>query len=58
MHFIAMLFRIRYTRVINLAEVVGRCKMFFVTHAVILHSKEILDSIIIGDFGGGSGMGS
>jgi hypothetical protein len=27
--------------------------MFFVTHVVVLRSKEILDSIIIGDFGEG-----
>jgi hypothetical protein len=45
------------SRVINLAEVVGRCNVFFVTHAVVLHSKESSDPIIIGDFGGGSGMG-
>jgi hypothetical protein len=44
-------------RVINLAEVVGRCDVFFVTHVVVLHSKESLDPIIIGDFGEGSGMG-
>jgi len=31
--------------------------VFFVTHAVVLHSKESSDPIIIGDFGGGSGMG-
>ena len=42
----------------NLAEVVGRCNVFFVTHVVVLHSKESLDPIIIGDFGGGSGMGN
>ena len=41
----------------NLAEVVGRCNVFFVIHVVVLHSKESLDPIIIGDFGGGSGMG-
>jgi hypothetical protein len=45
-------------RVINLADVVGRCNVFFVTHAVVLHSKESLDPIIIGDFEGGSGMGT
>jgi hypothetical protein len=43
--------------VINLAEVFGRCNVFFVMHVVILHSKECFDPIIIGDFGGGSGMG-
>jgi hypothetical protein len=46
------------SRVINLAEVVGRCNVFFVKHAVALSSKESLDSIIIGDFEGGSGKGS
>jgi len=44
-------------RLINLAEVVNRRNVFFVTHAVVPHSKESLDPIIIGDFGGGSGMG-
>jgi hypothetical protein len=47
----------RRARVINLAEVIGRCNAFFVTHVVVLQSKERLDPIIIGDFGGGSGMG-
>jgi hypothetical protein len=42
----------------NLAEVVGRCNVFFVTHAVVLHSKESSDPTIFGDFGGGSGMGT
>ena len=46
------------TRVINPAEVVGPCNVFFVTHVVVLHSKESLDPIIIGNFEGGSGMGS
>ncbi len=30
-------------RLINLAEVVGRSNVFFVTHAVVSHSKESLD---------------
>jgi hypothetical protein len=34
-------------RVNNLAEMVGRCNVFFVTHVLALHSKESLDPIII-----------
>jgi len=45
-------------KVINLAEAVGRCNMFFVTHAVVLASQENLDLIIIGNFEGGSGKGN
>jgi hypothetical protein len=48
----------RRAKVINLAEAVGRCNVFFVTHAVVLSSQENLDLIIIGDFEGGSGMGN
>jgi len=40
-------------KVINLTEAVGRCNVFFVTHAVVLPSQENLDLIIIGDFEGG-----
>jgi hypothetical protein len=42
----------------NLAEVVGRCNAFFVTHVMPPVLKNSADLIIIDDFGGGSGMGS
>jgi hypothetical protein len=45
------------TGVINLAEAVGRYNVFFITHVAFMHSKESLDSITIGDFGGRSGIG-
>ena len=47
----------RRSKVINPAEVVGRCNVFFDTRLKVLHSLESLDPIIIGDFGGVSGMG-
>jgi hypothetical protein len=46
------------SKVINPAEVGGRCNVFFDTHVVVLHFLESLDPIIIGDFGRGSGIGT
>jgi hypothetical protein len=45
------------SKVINPAEVVGRSNVFFDARLKVLHSLKRSDPIIIGDFGGGSGMG-
>ena len=41
-----------------MAEVVGRCNAFFVTHVMPPVLKNSADLIIIDDFGGGSGIGT